>query len=190
MSSKLVQSHIELTETIIKQAFMKLFAEQPLDKITVSNLCKQSGVSRSAFYQHFDDKYAVLESIEDSLLNDLKALNKEMKSFSIMDEREVMPNFTKTIEYIYDHRAYFTPLISSPGDTLFIHRWKALMQEDFLRRLKTDNALPEKNAEIIVSAMTSAMIGMYEYWLTKNPDLDSEELARLGTRLLWNSFYK
>ena len=190
MAGTLSRSHAELTESLIKKAFIQLFSKQSLDKITVNEICRLSGVSRSAFYQHFDDKYAVLESIEDKLLEDVKKLNENMKYFSITPREASMPNFLETIQYISDQKEFFLPLISSPGEAHFLHRWKLLMQEDFLRRLTTDHVLPKENAEIIVYSMTSAIIGMYEYWLTKAPELSARQLAELGTRLLWSSFYK
>lgn len=189
MKNSLTRSHSELTESLIKKAFIQLFTKHGLEKTTVKDICILSGVSRSAFYQHFDDKYAVLESIEDRLLEDVKVLNQNMTYLSFFPRNTSMPNFLETIQYIADQKEYFLPLISSPGDSRFIHRWKSLMQKDFLRRLSTDHVLPKTNADILVYSMASAIIGMYEYWLTKAPHLNAQQLAELGTRLLWSSFY-
>lgn len=67
MATTLLQSQSELAETLIKKAFIQLFSKQGIDKITVSKICSVSGVSRSAFYRHFDDKYDILENIETEL---------------------------------------------------------------------------------------------------------------------------
>lgn len=189
MAGSLKQSHTQLTETLIKKAFIRLFSKDGLDKITVSGICSESGISRSTFYQHFDDKYTVLQSIEDMLLEDVKKINQDRNGFSMNPFHTALPGFIDTAQYIADHREYFLPLICSPGEPIFLHRWTLLMQEDFLRQLETDHVLPEENAEITVYSIASAIIGMYEYWLTKEPKLTAEQLAQIGTRVLWSSFY-
>lgn len=190
MAGLLKQSHAQLTETLIKKAFIQLFSKDGLDKVTVSGICSASGISRSAFYQHFDDKYAVLESIEDMLLTDIRAINLDRKGFSMNPHHTPLPGFIDTAQYIADHREYFLPLVCAPGEPVFLHRWKVMMQEDFLRQLETDQVLPKENAEIIVYSIASAIVGLYEYWLTKTPELTAGQLAQIGTRVLWSSFYK
>lgn len=48
---------------LIKANLCEMLKEKPLDKISVSTLCKKAGVSRSTFYSHYEDKYKVLEDI-------------------------------------------------------------------------------------------------------------------------------
>lgn len=189
MAATLLQSQSELAKTLIKKAFIQLYSKQGIDKITVREICAVSGVSRPAFYRHFDDKYDILEQIETELLTNLKQLNSKYNKFFLTEKDRILPNFAETTQYIYDNREYFIPLITIPGDSRFIHRWKLIMQEDFFHRLTCDNVLPKENAEILTFSMSSSLIGMFEYWLTKETELSPEELALIGTKLLFHSFY-
>lgn len=41
------------SEKIIREAFLQLMAEQAFKVITVSDICRQAGISRNTFYLHY-----------------------------------------------------------------------------------------------------------------------------------------
>ena len=45
------------TKYIFAQSIKDLMAKQPLDKITVTDIVKHSGMTRQTFYRYFQDKY-------------------------------------------------------------------------------------------------------------------------------------
>ena len=49
---------IEKTERAIKQAFMELRAQKPLEKIKVKELCDLACINKSTYYAHYQDIYA------------------------------------------------------------------------------------------------------------------------------------
>ncbi len=51
-------------------ALNELVYEKSLDKISVSQIVSQAGVSRSTFYRNFYDKYALMNSYYDRVLED------------------------------------------------------------------------------------------------------------------------
>ncbi len=48
------------TRQRIWEAFYKLSASVPFEKLTVESICREAGVSKATFYRHFLDKYDVL----------------------------------------------------------------------------------------------------------------------------------
>ena len=59
---------IEKTERAIKQAFMELRAEKPLEKIRVKELCDRACINKSTFYAHYQDIYALPNAMEDEMV--------------------------------------------------------------------------------------------------------------------------
>jgi AcrR family transcriptional regulator len=51
------------TKRAIKEAFWKLLAEKPLNRISVREIVEECGVNRNSFYYHFQDIPALLEEI-------------------------------------------------------------------------------------------------------------------------------
>ena len=60
---------IEKTERAIKQAFMELRAQKPLEKIRVKELCDLACINKSTFYAHYQDIYALATAIEEELVD-------------------------------------------------------------------------------------------------------------------------
>ena len=47
------------TQMILKQSFLKLLKEKPVNKITVKELCELSQINRATFYTHYSDCFAL-----------------------------------------------------------------------------------------------------------------------------------
>ena len=56
---------IRKTKSSIKKAFTQLLKEKKLDKITIRDITTQADVNRGTFYLHYEDKYILLNDMED-----------------------------------------------------------------------------------------------------------------------------
>lgn len=50
-------------DTLLAESFKELALSQPIDKITIREITDKAGVIRPTFYNHFQDKYELLEWI-------------------------------------------------------------------------------------------------------------------------------
>lgn len=50
-------------DTLLAQSFKELALKQPIEKITIKEITDKAGVIRPTFYNHFQDKYELLEWI-------------------------------------------------------------------------------------------------------------------------------
>lgn len=57
-----------LTRQAIRKTFLALAAQLPFNKISVREICKRMAITRTAFYYHYDDLYAVLDDVLDELI--------------------------------------------------------------------------------------------------------------------------
>ena len=51
------------TKKAIKETFVALLEERPLNRITVKDIVEACGINRNSFYYHFQDLPALLEEI-------------------------------------------------------------------------------------------------------------------------------
>jgi AcrR family transcriptional regulator len=58
---KSVDLRVRRTRHLLQQAFIELMAEKGFQAITVQDIAKRAMVNRATFYDHFVDKYALLE---------------------------------------------------------------------------------------------------------------------------------
>lgn len=64
----MVKKNKESVDNILAESFKELACQQPVEKITIKQITDKAGVIRPTFYNHFQDKYSLLEWI---LLRDL-----------------------------------------------------------------------------------------------------------------------
>ena len=51
------------TDDLLAASFKELLCKAPMEKITIKDITDKAGVIRPTFYNHFADKYALLEYI-------------------------------------------------------------------------------------------------------------------------------
>lgn len=56
------------TERAIKNAFIELRSKKNLEKITVKELCELACVNKSTFYAHYEDIYALSDTMEEEVV--------------------------------------------------------------------------------------------------------------------------
>ena len=69
-----VDRRVGRTRARLGQALRKLMEQRPLEKISVQDVVELAGVSRSAFYAHYDDKVDLLLSDMDEFLERMAML--------------------------------------------------------------------------------------------------------------------
>ena len=80
------------TQMVLKQSFLKLLKEKPVNRITVKEVCALAQLNRATFYAHYSDCFALMESIENELID---AFEKSLRYVNLFD-------VTALIEAIYD----------------------------------------------------------------------------------------
>lgn len=62
---------IERTKHSIKDAFLKLRAEKPLEKIKVKELAELAYINKATFYSHYKDIYDLSEQLENEIVDSI-----------------------------------------------------------------------------------------------------------------------
>jgi AcrR family transcriptional regulator len=72
-SPETVDPRIRRTRQLLRQSLAGLLEIRSFDKISVQDIAEAATVNRVTFYDHYQDKFALLESVVDSRFNDLLA---------------------------------------------------------------------------------------------------------------------
>ena len=57
------------TKKLLRDALLDLLRDKPVEKITPTELCRKATVNRNTFYTHYASPVAVLEEVEDTLVD-------------------------------------------------------------------------------------------------------------------------
>lgn len=152
-----LNSSSKKTRNLIKKTFAELMNEKKeLSKITVTELVKRAGITRSTFYTHYDDIYEVvndyqLETIE-LLVSDDKVLN------SIED---IYDYFNEIFECLNKNEEIYKMLLSSNATLTFLEELKKLAGEKIYYALKNtilDNNYLELDVNFYMDGVISELV--------------------------------
>lgn len=173
-------------EERIIAAFIALIKEKGFSKVTVSNITKCAHVNRSTFYAHYLDKYDLLETLEQEILENIYQIMNEIK-FTNRDNQdaidELVSGFKKMANYIYSQREIIKALLSTNGDGNFQEYLKnSIVEENKKIREKNNlvfqNILPSDYTEELI---INSMLDLVLFWIKKDKPESPAEFAKILT---------
>ena len=165
-----------ITRANLCEAFWRLYADTPIEKITVGAVTERAGYHRGTFYLHFRDVYEVLETIEDGLIADMRACVETcMRELEAgVDAEEAMQ---RVFAFYEEKRDYIVVLLGSHGDPRFAERLKSELKPLWARYvLKRDDPGEE---DLVLEYTLSGALFMISRWLENPHGVSAEKLLHL-----------
>ena len=89
----------------IEKTFIELLQDKELEAITVSDICKKTGLNRSTFYSNFMDIYDLADKVKENLENEFAELFKDYKNCN--EHNGALRMFTHIKENQLFYKTYF-----------------------------------------------------------------------------------
>nr|WP_317324004.1 TetR/AcrR family transcriptional regulator [uncultured Flavonifractor sp.] len=169
----------------IEAAFLTLYQRNGIDGVSISGICQACGIARSTFYLYFEDKFAVLQGVEDRLLSALWEICRNLPDVLDRHGGGTEPAL-RTIAHIRENLDWYRALLSNRGDPMFVYRWKKDIVKSLHRKLEQRN-VNALDAEIQGVVFSSALIGLYTHVTMECPDIPDQTLCRYMDDLLARS---
>ncbi len=81
---KKIDARIRYTRKVLKESFLTLLKEKPVNKITVKSVCELAEINRATFYSHYRDCFDLLENIEQEILQEFEKTFKQTDGFDVV----------------------------------------------------------------------------------------------------------
>ena len=156
------------TKTVIRQALFDLLQEKPINKITVTDVCKLADINRSTFYSHYEDVYALLASIQNELFENV-VLTLTTENW-----------FEEVLQLVDQNRDLCQALIGPHGDSSFIRQLIYLGYDNSMKFWKKmyPNASPETR-DYAYAFVSNGVIGILENWVCSGYKLGIDEVGKI-----------
>ena len=80
---------IALTRRLLQEGLLRLLAHEKLEDISVTALCKEAGINRATFYNHYTSPTTLLEEMEQDLVNRLQLITSYAEDLDeVLDQTE------------------------------------------------------------------------------------------------------
>ena len=169
------------TKTAIKKEFMKEYAHKSLESITIKELCFNTPVARTTFYNYYHNMDELKAESEDDLIKDLRHVIEQVSDQGIQKmDFEVFLHATFTL--ILEHWSYFYAFLILQPNMRFEEKWKEAIKVHFSMRYP--EAIHAPNYELMTEMMASAVLGGYRYWMKHIEDVNENEFVRMVNEML------
>lgn len=172
----------EQTKADLKEAFWRLYAEKPIEKITVGEVCELAGYNRGTFYLHFQDLYDMLHGIEDTLLAGMtdcvEACMKRLEADS--GKVSLIAACADVVLFYERNKPYIVILLGERGDPAFIYQLKDNLKPLWRRYVvNADSKRTEQELDLLLEYTLSGTLFMISRWLKDPNGASAKQLAHL-----------
>ena len=173
-----LDARIRYTKAVIKDTFIVLLKEKPVNKVTVKEICDLAEINRATFYRYYSNPFDLLDKIELEMLSQMKSsLKTSPRSF-----REI---FTFIMDNIRADGERYQVLASENGDSKFPGRIFSLYYESIREELRKQFPnLSSTQQEWLYYFSAQGCCGILERWISGGMVEDVEEVSDFAQKLI------
>lgn len=172
----------EQTKADLKEAFWRLYATHPIEKITVGQVCELAGYNRGTFYLHFQDLHALRSEIEETVLAGMtecvEACMRRLREDS--GKLSCIAACKDVVVYYERNKSYITVLLGESGDASFVYRLKENLKplwREYVVGAGSERS--EAEIDLLLEYTLAGTLFMISRWLSDPGSTSARELAHL-----------
>ena len=161
------------TKSIIREEFIYMLNEKPINKITVKELAERCDINRNTFYYHYSDIY--------QLLSELFHIELEKVIDEYNDTLSWEESFIMAADFaIENKRAVYHIYNSMQREELvdYIYRVAGSIMSNYVERMSKDIDSDEYDRVLISSFYQCALTEMVLRWIATGMKQDPKEIVR------------
>ncbi|MBR6796855.1 MAG: TetR/AcrR family transcriptional regulator [Clostridia bacterium] len=167
---------VKMTKMCIKTAMLELLESNPLNKISVTDVCKAADVNRSTFYAYYEDVQSLVYDIESDILNQLPA----SAPMDIDTDERFAAELENFLEFIKANKSMFNFIMIHLSGEEFTERQVKYIAERYQSRVARSDNLRLRYSYAYCIYGT---IGLIKDWIKASFPLSCRDLAVLLIRM-------
>ncbi|WP_400202937.1 TetR/AcrR family transcriptional regulator C-terminal domain-containing protein [Methanomethylophilus alvi] len=172
----------DLTKQALIASFKKLLETEPFDKITISDITNDCGLSRQTFYYHFRDIFDMIRWIYNS------------ESLNEIGDRGGYGTWQDKIRELFDYTLNNKSLILGTfnskcrNDLVGYYMDVSIRKISDIVEMKSDGDIAEKDKKFIASVYAYAFVGIMVDWISDGMKESSEEMVDRVYKIVMSNF--
>lgn len=176
--AKCYSKNLTRVQILIRDSFLYLLKKQSFYKIHVKDIITGAGVSRAAFYSHYENKYELLESIQVEFLDGLKENFHAVRTSSqgktlTLELPDATRIYSSYFNYIEENAEIFKLLLGQNGDGLFLEKLTTLIIEEQSKTRKDwdiEKVFPKPYISYLTILLSYGYAGVFIKWINSRND--------------------
>lgn len=163
------------TKNDFRIAFWKLYQRYPIEKISVSELCRVAGYNRTTFYVYYDNIFDLLNKCIEEMVRPLEEHVDELQHLDAPEDKGILERLYMTILKTNEKRIRL--LIEHHQLYILEDRVKAVMKP-VLCEMFADNTLSTRDIDYMLEYQLTAGFGVIAKWFHAQ-DMTDQEIINL-----------
>ncbi|MBQ9611146.1 MAG: TetR family transcriptional regulator [Lachnospiraceae bacterium] len=151
-------NQFERTDRDITNALLKVMESKSLEKISVQDILDEAMINRSTFYQHFPDKYAVLERLQEKYVSGMTEQIDEIIRNGELDLDKINEVLCA---YLKQNRRQMRQILAVRSENLDLQGRMRALFSDYLKR--SGSLLNELERDTLADMMVSFFVHFLKY---------------------------
>ncbi len=173
------------TKKAIKQSFIKLLSERPIDRITVKDIVDDCGIARNTFYYHYQDIYQVLEDIlDEQVREEIARIKKEAADWR---QESGKPTLRSGFKELKDHGNIFYNMYRSAGEgevRRYLQRTSTVFFNQLVEIRSEGIDASAEDKKLIAVFFRNAVSGFMVEWLESGMKMPVDDMFQRISLLL------
>jgi AcrR family transcriptional regulator len=186
-----VDLRVRRTRKLLWEALLDLIAEKDFESITVRELCERAMVHRTTFYNHYLDKYDLLEQGIQAMYDDLLVVAPLASEAPANFAWDTPPEtLIAVFDHITGHRKLYERMLSHPGVNTFRNLLRDYLRDYVTMRMDSVTPVnPEVPESVMIHFTVGAMLELITGWIESDWPYTSRDLALYTMRLIAYGLY-
>lgn len=176
------------TRQNLQTALLTLLEEKPLEKISISELCREAKVNRGTFYLHFQDVPELFEMYFKEITTDLKKAYYEPFHLTNNHIADLKPHMVRIFHHVKKFDSFYSIVFNRKAPLMYYYNLFDIIR-DYLR-LSIEEITQDTDhfhLNYTASYQANAILGMIIEWVSRDfqetPEYLSEQLLLMNKNI-------
>ena len=168
-----VDIRVQKTKERLKRSLLSMLKEKNIDRISISEICRLSGINRNTFYQHYKDIRDLLAEIEGDFMETIfSTIN--ISGESIKSVRDFM---LVLLERIKENQDLCLLLFSDNGDKNFLRNILTFALPTAVENWASELGMNTEDATVLYFYVMGGAVNVIEAWMKESLSASLDEVA-------------
>ena len=166
---------IALTRRLLQEGLLRLLEHHKLEDISVTALCKEAGINRATFYNHYTSPTTLLKEMEQNLIAELQRITAHVESIE-----DVVSQTEQCLILLKENSSLFHMLVWYHIDRDLEEMVEKIARHYDMHRInEMENEFDSETVHLVSSYLYSGCYSLIREWLLHDMSKSPREIAEL-----------
>jgi len=171
-----VNQRVAVTKKMLQEGLVRLLGRKPLDKVTITELCREAGINRSTFYRYYELPRDILMEMQRDFFEE--TLGHFQKALTASDVEHFFVCLYERSELV---KLFFKYNTDTDWSEIFAHIYSYFPQKMMTKAFQNTN---ENSAKLLSAYLAGGAYFLVRQWIMEDIPLPPREVAAIALGIL------